>query len=107
MMVSMSVVVLGQLAGLVEVAEPSQGLEGAVVVVGEVEAVELLQCLPAGFEAGVGVEEGVEAHPVGAGEGVAAPQQQEPGPEHLWVEGGLDAVGLAALDVAADLGEPR
>ena len=35
------VVVLGQLAGLVEVAEPSEGLEGAVVVVGEVEAVEL------------------------------------------------------------------
>ena len=31
------VVVLGQLAGLVEVAEPSERLEGAVVVVGEVE----------------------------------------------------------------------
>ena len=45
------VVVLGQLAGLVEVAEPSEGLEGAVVVVGEVEAVELLQCLPAGPQA--------------------------------------------------------
>ena len=33
-------------------------------VVGEVEAVELLQCLPAGSQAGVGVEEGVEAGPV-------------------------------------------
>ena len=41
------VVVLGQLAGLVEVAEPSQGLEGAVIVVGGVEAVELLEGLPA------------------------------------------------------------
>ena len=66
---------------------------------------ELLQCLPAGFEAGVGVEEGVEAHPVGVGEGVAASQQREPGLEHLGVEGGLGAF-RAALDVAADLGEP-
>ena len=37
------VVVLGQLAGLVEVAEPSEGFEGAVIVVGGVEAVELLE----------------------------------------------------------------
>ena len=100
------VVVLGQLAGLVEVAEPSEGLEGAVVVVGEVEAVELLQCLPAGPQPRVGVEEGVEAHPVGVGEGVAASQQREPGPEHFGVEGGLGAF-RAALDVAADRGEPR
>ena len=98
----MSVVVLGQLAGLVEVAEPSQGLEGALVVVGEVEAVELLQGLPAGFEAGVGVEEGVEAGPVCVCEGVAASQQREPGPEHFGVEGGLGAF-RAALDVAAHL----
>ena len=97
--------VLGQLAGLIEVAEPSQGFEGAVVVVGEVEAVEFLQGLPAGFEAGVGVEEGVEAGPVGVGEGVAASQQREPGPEYFGVEGGLGAF-RAALDVAADLGEP-
>ena len=33
----MSVVAFGQLAGLVEVAEPSEGLHGAVVVVGGVE----------------------------------------------------------------------
>ena len=66
---------------------------------------ELLQCLPAGFEAGVGVEEGVEAHPVGVCEGVASAQQLEPGPEHLGVEGGLGAF-RPALDVAADLGEP-
>ena len=99
------VVVLGQLAGLVEVAEPSQGLEGAVVVVGEVEAVEFLQGLPAGPQAGVGVEQLVEAGPVGVGEGVTASQQREPGPEHFGVEGGLGAF-RAALDVAADLGEP-
>ena len=43
----MSVVVLGQLAGLVEVTEPSEGVEGALVVLGEVEAVELLEGLPA------------------------------------------------------------
>ena len=103
---SMSVVVLGQLAGLVEVAEPPEGVEGAVVVVGGVEAVELLECLPAGFEAGVGVEQLVEAGAVGVGEGVASAQQREPGLEHLGVEGGLDAFGLSALHVAADLGEP-
>ena len=97
----MSVVVLGQLAGLVEVAEPPERGQGAVVVVGEVGAVELLECLPAGFEAGVGVEEGVEAGPVGVGEGVASSQQREPGTEHLRIEGGLDASGLSALDVAA------
>ncbi len=42
------VVELGQLSGLVEVAEPSERFEGAVVVAGEVEAVELLEGLPAG-----------------------------------------------------------
>ena len=77
------------------------------MVVGEVEAVQLLEGLPAGPQAGVGVEEGVEAGAVGVCEGVASAQQREPGPEHFGVEGGLDAVGLAALDVAADLGEPR
>ena len=50
----MSVVELGQLAGLVEVAEPVERFEGAVVVIGEVEAVELLECLPAGFKPWVG-----------------------------------------------------
>ena len=68
---------------------------------------ELLEGLQAGFEAGVGVEEGVEAGPVGVGEGVASAQQREPGPEHFGVEGGGDAWGLAALDVAAHRGEPR
>jgi len=63
------------------------------VVVGEVEAVELLEGLAAGFEARVGVEAG----PLGVVELVASAQQQEPGPEHLGVEGGFDAVGLSAL----------
>ena len=96
----------GQLAVLVEVAEPPEGFEGAVIVVGGVEAVELLEGVPAGFEAGVGVEQLVEAGAVGVGEGVASAQQLEPGSEHLGVEGGLDAFGLSALDVAAHLGEP-
>ena len=101
----MSVVVLGQLAVLVEVAEPPEGFEGAVIVVGGVEAVELLEGLPAGFEAGVGVEQLVEAGAVGVGEGVASAQQLESGPEHFGVEGGLGAF-RPALDIAADLGEP-
>ena len=50
------VVVLGQVAGLVEVAEPPEGFQGAVIVVGGVEAMDLLEGLPAGFEAGVGVD---------------------------------------------------
>ena len=74
----MSVVVLGQLSGLIEVAEPPEGLQGAVVVVGGVEAVELPQGLPAGPQPRVGVEEPVEAGAVGVGEGVASAQQREP-----------------------------
>ena len=73
---------------------------------GCVEAVELLQGLPAGPQAGVGVQEGVEAGPVCVCEGVAASQQREPGPEHLGVERGLGAF-RTALDVAAHRGEPR
>ena len=72
--------VLGQVAGLVEVAEPPEGFEGAVVVVGGVEAVELLQGLPAGSEAGVGVEQLVEAGAVGVGEGVASVSAARTGP---------------------------
>jgi len=68
--------------------------------------VELLEGLPAGFEAGVGVEEPIEAGPVRVGEGVASTQQHEPGSEHLGVEGDGGAVGLSALDVAAHRGEP-
>ena len=55
----------------------------------------------------VGVKECVEAGLVCVGEGVASTQQQEPGFEHLWVKGGFDAVGFAALDVAAHRGELR
>ena len=48
-----------------------------MAVLGEVEAVELLQRVPSGFEAGVGAEELLEAGAVGVGEGVAASQQRE------------------------------
>ena len=73
----------------------------------EVEAVEFLQGLPAGFEPGVGAQEGVEAGLVGVVELVASAHQQEPGSEHFGVQGGLDAGGLSALDVSAHRGEPR
>ena len=46
------VVELGQFSGLVEVTEPPERVECAVVVCGGVEAVELLQCLPARSEPG-------------------------------------------------------
>ncbi len=101
------VVGLGQFAGLVEVAELPERFEGAVVVVCGVEAVELLEGLPAGLEAGVCVEQAPGSGLFGLGEGVGAAQQSEPRPEHLGLECGLCALGLAALDVAAHRGEPR
>ena len=61
---------LGQLAGLVEVAEPPEGVEGCVVVACGVEAVEFLEGLPPRSEPGERVEEGLEAGHVGVGEGV-------------------------------------
>ena len=100
------VVELGYVAGGVEVAEPVEGFKGAVVVLGEVEAVEFLEGLPAGFEAGVSLEEFVETGLLCGGEGVASAQQREPGSEHFWVVGGFDAVGLSALDIAAHRTEP-
>ncbi len=75
------------------------------MVVGCVEAVELLECLPAGFEPRVGVKERVEAGLVSVGEGVSSTRQQEPGSEHLGLEDGFGAVG-SALDVAAHRGQP-
>ena len=97
---------LGQSAGLVEVTEPAERVESAVVVLGGVGAVELLEGLPAGSEPGVGVEEGFEAGLVGVGKGVASAQQSESGSEHLGLERGFGAFRLAALDVTADLCEP-
>ena len=41
---------LGYVAGCVEVTEPPEGFKGAVVVLSKVEAVELLEGVPAGFE---------------------------------------------------------
>ena len=77
------VVELGQFCGLVEVAESPEGVEGALAVVCEVEAVQFLQGLPAGFEPGVGAQQGVEAGPVCVVELVASAHQQEPGTEHV------------------------
>ena len=92
-------------AGGVEVAEPVEGFQGAGFVVGEVEAVELLEGLVAGFESGVFRQQLVEAGLVRVGERVASPQQQEPGFEHLRVVCGSGAAGFAALNVAAHRGE--
>jgi hypothetical protein len=63
---------LGDLAGGVEVAEPVEGLEGALFVVGEVEAVEFLEGSPAGAEAGVFFEEPIETRGVLVGECVVS-----------------------------------
>ncbi len=99
------VVKLDELAGGVEVGEPIERLEGAVAVIGEVEAVQILQGPPGHVESRVFGEEFVEAGPVGVVEVIAALQQQEPGPEHSGIERGLHTLGLAALQVPAHCGE--
>ena len=76
-----------------------------MVVAGEVEAVQLLEGLPARSEPWVGVEERFETGPVGVCEGVASLEQSEPGPEHVGLESGLDTRGLSTLDIAAHRGE--
>ena len=48
---------LAKFAGGVEVSEPVESFEGAIVVVGEVEAVELMEGISAGSQPWVGVEE--------------------------------------------------
>ena len=88
-----SVVELGQLADFIEATEPFECFEGAVVVLGEVAAVELLESLLARPEAGVGVEEGVESFSVGDGDGVASAQQGEAGPNTSGSNAGLTPSG--------------
>ena len=48
------VVELGELAGGVEVGEPVECFECAVTVIGLVEAVEFLECVPSGSQSWVG-----------------------------------------------------
>ena len=95
---------LGQVAGLVEIGEPVQGGEGAGLVVGEVQAVQLAERLPGVAQPRVRLEDGFELGALGVVEAVGAAQQQEPGPEHFGVEDRCGAGGLAALDVAAHRG---
>ena len=52
---------LAKFAGGVEVGEPVESFEGAIVVVGLVEAVEFLEGFPAGSQPWVGGEELGEA----------------------------------------------
>ena len=99
------VVELAALAGGVEIGEPVQGLEGAVMVVGEVEAVQVLESVPSGSESGVRSKELVESGLVGVAEMVVTAQQSEAGSEHFGVKGWCDPVRLATLDVAAHQGQ--
>ena len=66
---------------------------------------ELLQCLPAGPQAGWVSKRASRRTRSASVQGVAASQQREPCSEHFGVEGGLGAF-RPALDVAADLGGP-
>ena len=97
---------LGQVAGLVEIGEPVEGGEGAGLVVGEVQAVQLAERVPGVAQPRVRLEDGFELGALGVVEAVGAAQQQEPGPEHVGVERRREPFGLAALHVAAHRGEP-
>lgn len=85
-------------------------MQSAGPVIGTVEAVELLEYVPSGFESRVGVDKLVEAGLFAVVEGVGSFLQQKPGPEQFGVEGGLDAGGFSALRVTTHqcqgVGEP-
>ena len=74
---------LGQVAVGIEIAEPVKGGERAGFVVGEVQAVQLCECLPSGAQAGMRLKEALEVGALGVVEAVRAAQQQEPGTEHV------------------------
>ena len=78
--------VFGDLACRVEVGEPSQGLVGAVEVVGFVQLVELLESFPRGPEPGVSLEQAVEMLLVPFCEIIRPPQESEPGFEQVRLE---------------------
>ena len=86
---------LGQVAGLVEIGEPVEGGEGAGLVVGEVQAVQLAERVPGVAQPRVRLEDGFELGALGVVEAVGAAQQQEPGPEHVGVERRREPFGLA------------
>lgn len=94
------VVKLGELAGGVEISEPVQGSERAVVVVGLIEAVQVGEGVPRAFEAGMSGEQLVEAFRLLVVEVVGSAQQEEPSPEDLRILGGLRlASGFTAFGV--------
>ena len=75
--------VFGDLAGRVEVREPSQRCVGSVEVFGLVQPVELLERVPGGAEPGVSVEEPVQMGLVAFAEVVGSAQESEPGSEQV------------------------
>ncbi len=52
---------VGEVGGGVEIGEPAERLKGCFAIIGEVDAVELLERLPRSVEAGVFGEELIEA----------------------------------------------
>ena len=66
------VVVLGNLAGFVEVGEAVEGFQGALEIVGLIETVELLESVPSHPKTRMSSEQPVEAFPVRGGEMVVS-----------------------------------
>ena len=76
-------VVFGDLAGGVQIGEPSQRCVGALDVVGLVDLVELLERVPRGTETWMSLEEPIQVLSVGVAEMVISAQEREAGPEQL------------------------
>ena len=91
------VAVFGDLAGGVDVSEPSQRSVGLIEVVGLVDPVELLESVPRGAETGMSVEQSVEVRLVGLAEMVGPAQEGEAGSEQVRFERWGTPLGVAAL----------
>ena len=93
------VVVLGNLAGFVEVGEALKSVQGALEIVGLIEAVELLESVPSHPKTRMSSEQPVEAFPVRGGEMVVSFQQTKPGAEQVRFAGPVShrAVGGVAV----------
>ena len=97
-----NLVVCGDLAGGVEIGEPSQRLVGLVPVVG---LVEFLESVPRGSETGMGVEQPVEVRLVGFAEMVDPHKGGKSGSEHLRLERWEPPLGFVTLYLPAYQGE--
>ena len=97
--------VFGDLAGSVEIGEPSQRLVGAIEVVRFVELVELLERVSGGSETGMSIEQPIQMLLVGVAEMIRPPQEREAGSEQMRLERRGTLIWGAALQLPPHQGE--